>query len=220
MKRPVRDWIRGLAVAAGAVGYAVLAHISNSHPEASALGVVLAIGPLAAFAVAIVWRSGHRLWSVALGLLAVLAVYRTWPILALHFSWLYLLQQAGFYGLIGIAFGRSLAAGQVPLCTRWATAVHGPLASPVVRYTRSVTAAWTLFFALMTTTLVALFLLAPLPVWSAFANFGTFPLVVAMFLAEYRVRGRVLPDMRHASILESVRASVSRAPAPGALRRG
>ncbi len=220
MKRRVRDWIRGLAVAALAVGYAVLAHFSNSHPEASALGVLLAIAPLAVVAVAMVWRSGQRLISVALGLLAVLAVYRYWPILALHFAWLYVLQQAGFFGLIGIAFGRSLMAGQVPLCTRWATAFHGPLAPAAVRYTRNVTAAWTLFFALMMTTLVVLFLLAPLPVWSAFANFGTFPLVVAMFLAEYRVRGRALPDMRHASILESVRASVSRAPAAGVPRRG
>jgi uncharacterized membrane protein len=82
----------------------------------------------------------------------------------------------------GLGMLAGLATGRVPLCTRWATVVHGPLAPAVTRYTRSVTAAWTLFFALMTTGLIALFLLAPFPAWSAFANFCGFPLIVAMFL--------------------------------------
>lgn len=215
-----RAWIRGLGAAALAVAYAILAHVSNSNPGARALGVVLALGPLVACALTLAWRYGYRLPAVLLGMLAGFAVYRYWPIFAQHFPWLYLLQQAGAYALLGLAFGRSLAAGRVPLCTRWATVVHGPPAPAVTRYTRSVTAAWTLFFALMTTTLIALFLLAPLPVWSAFANFCGFPLIVAMFVGEYVVRGRVLTDMQHASILAGARAFLGSAPDAAAVRRG
>jgi uncharacterized membrane protein len=220
VKPRVRAWIRGLGIAALAAVYAILAHVSNSNPGASALGVGLAVGPLVALALTLIWRSGYRLPATLVGALAGFAVYRYWPILAQHFPWLYVLQQAGAYGLLGLTFGRSLAANRVPLCTRWATVVHGPLAPAVARYTRSVTAAWTLFFTLMTTILIALFLIAPLPVWSAFANFCGFPLVVAMFVGEYLVRGRALPDMQHASILAGVRTFLGYAPDTAELRRG
>lgn len=220
MKPRARSWIRGLGVAALAVAYAILAHVSNSTPGASALGVVLAVGPLVAFALTLIWRSGYQLPAILLGTLAGLGIWRYWPTLAQHFPWLYLLQQAGAYGLLGLTFGRSLVAERVPLCTRWATLVHGPLAPAMARYTQGVTLAWTLFFALMTTTLIALFLIAPLPIWSVFANFFCFPLVVVMFVGEYLVRGRALPDMQHASILAGVRAFLGSAPDTAAVRRG
>jgi uncharacterized membrane protein len=212
-------WIRGLGVAVVAVAYAFLAHVSNSNAGASALGVVLAVGPLVAIVLTLIWRSGYRLPAILVGTLAGLAVYRYWPMLAQNFPWLFLLQQAGVYGLLGLTFGRSLLADRVPLCTRWATVVHGQLAPAVARYTRRVTAAWTLFFALMTATLIALFLLAPLAVWSAFANFCGYPLVATMFIGEYLVRGRALPDMQHASILAGVRTFLGVAPDTAAVRR-
>jgi len=212
VKPRARVWIRGLGVAAVAIAYAILAHVSNSNPRASALGVVLAVGPLLAFALTPAWRSGYRRSSLFLGALAGLAVYRYWPVLAEHFPWLYLLQQAGAYGLLGLTFGRSLMGGRVPLCTHWATLIQGPLEPAVARYTRNLTAAWTFFFALITTALIVLFVLAPLPVWSAFANFCCLPLIVAMFVGEYLVRGRALPDMHHASILAGARAFLGSAP--------
>jgi uncharacterized membrane protein len=220
VKPRVRAWIRGLSIAALAVAYATLAHFSNSNPGASALGVVLAVGPVVALALALIWRSGYRLATILFGALAGLAVYRYWPTLAQHFPWLYLLQQAGAYGLLGLTFGRSLVVDREPLCTRWARLVHGPLTPAAARYTRSVTAAWTLFFGLMAGTLIAVFLVAPLPVWSAIANFCGFPLVVTMFVGEYLVRGRALPDMQHASILAGVRTFLDSAPDTAAARRG
>jgi uncharacterized membrane protein len=199
-------WIRGLFVAALAVGYAVLAHLSNSRPNAHALGVLLAVGPLVIMVCGYLWRRGARVPALLVVALAAVVVARFWPMLAEHFPWLYMLQQAGAYGFLGFVFGRSLAAGRVPLCTHWATMVHGSLPSEALRYTRRVTEAWTLFFALMTGALIGLFLLAPLPVWSVFANFCGLPLVVAMFVGEYLARGRALPDMERASIFDGVRA--------------
>ena len=215
-----RAWIRGSGVAVLAIAYAVLAHLSNSRPGAQALGVALAVGPLLVVAVILGWRSRLRVPSLLLCALAGLLVYQYWPLLARHFPWLYLLQQAGAYGLLGLMFGRSLAAGRVPLCSHWATLVHGPLAPAVARYTRTVTVVWAGFFAFISCTLVVLFALAPLPIWSAFANFCTFPLIVALFVGEYAVRGRVLPNMRHAGIFAGARLFLNSERDTAAARRG
>jgi uncharacterized membrane protein len=45
-----------------------------------------------------------------------------------------------------------------------------------------------------------------LATWSVFANFLTLPLVALMFIGEYWIRRRVLPEMRHMHILDAVRA--------------
>ncbi len=82
-------------------------------------------------------------------------------------------------------------------CTIDATA--GNLFTPV-------TIAWSLFFAAMALASTLLFFLAPLTTWSVFDNFLTLPLVALMFIAEYWVRRRALPDMQHAHILDAVRA--------------
>ena len=219
MNARVRALLRVLCVAALVVGYAILAHLSNSNPAAHGLGVALAVGPLVAMACGYLWRGGQRLSALLAAALLIAAVARFWPLLAAHFPWLYLLQQAGTYGFLGVIFGRSLGAGRLPLCTQWATLVHGSLSPEAARYTRRVTAAWSLFFALMTSALIGLFVLAPLPVWSAFANFCGLPLVVAMFVGEYLARGYALPDMQRVSIFDGVRAFLGSAVGPGSLRR-
>ena len=220
MSPRARAWMRGLGVVLAAIAYAVLAHLSNSTPGTGALGVVLAVGPLLLFAVLLAWRSGFRAMALLMGALAAALVYRYWPRLAEHYPWIYLLQQAGVYCLLALTFGRSLTGGRVPLCTLWATRVHGPLPPKVVRYTRLVTAVWTLFFALLAATLIVLYALVDLPLWSAFANFGTFPLIAALFIAEYAVRGRVLPDMQHAGILAGAQAFLGFGRETAAARRG
>jgi uncharacterized membrane protein len=161
-------------------------------------------------AVVLAWRSSRRWLGLVACALAVLLAYAAWDDLRSHFAWLYLLQQAGAYGLLGVSFGRSLGQHRVPLCTRFATLVHGPLSLSAARYTRSVTVAWTIFFAAMSSALLIVYVAAPLAVWSLFANFCAAPLVALMFVGEYLVRQRVLPDMPHASILDTVRAASGR----------
>jgi uncharacterized membrane protein len=215
----LHGWTRGLGVAAAALLYAILAHLSNSNPRAQVLGVVLALAPLLIAVLVLLWRCGQRVAALLTALLAGATMARYWPLLIAHFPWLYLTQQAGFYALLGVLFGRSLLDGREPLCTHWATMVHGPLSPALSRYTRQVTAAWTMFFALLTLAQVALFLLAPLPVWSAFANFLCLPLVAAMFIGEYLVRGQLLPKLERASIFDGVRAFLG-SYNPGVVRRG
>jgi uncharacterized membrane protein len=109
------------------------------------------------------------------------------------------------YGLLAVGFGRSLRAGDVSLCTRLADRLHGPLNAAELRYTRQVTLAWTLFFALMTATVAVLYVSVTRATWSAFVNFAAIPLMAAMFGAEYAVRRRVLPHTARRGILATMR---------------
>jgi uncharacterized membrane protein len=74
-----------------------------------------------------------------------------------------------------------------------------------VLYTRRVTAAWALFFVLITAATISLFAFAPLRTWSLFANFCVPPLIGLMFAVEYAVRRRALPQAPRRGILAAVR---------------
>ncbi|MFA5083311.1 MAG: hypothetical protein WC474_12240, partial [Hydrogenophilaceae bacterium] len=93
-----------------------------------------------------------------------------------------------------------------PICSRFAEVVHGGLDPELVRYTRQVTLAWTLFFLAVSLASTLLFLFAPIEVWSVFANFLTLPLVLLMFAAEFLVRLRKLPHLEKHSILDGILA--------------
>jgi uncharacterized membrane protein len=193
-------WTAGLVI-----GYAVLANYSNLNPSAKPLGAVLAIAPPLALGIGLAWRSPYRLIALAFaGFVAVLiAIY--WQVLERNFSLVYLLEDVGFYAVLSLTFARSLASGRVPLCTHWADIVHGPLPPLVASYTRKTTAAWAVFFALIAAASLALYVFAPLRIWSAFSYFVTFPLVVLMFIGEYAVRRRVLPPLHRSGLWDSVR---------------
>jgi uncharacterized membrane protein len=201
-------WRRRLQLAAiiALVGaYAGLSHYSNSVAKTHDLGVALAWGPVLAVGLLLIWRWTH----LGVALLAAAAVgmilSHYWPVLEKNFSVVYLLQEGGFYSLMAASFGQSLLGRRVALCTQLADKVHGPLTPQEVRYTRRVTAAWSLFFILITAATVGLFLFAPLRIWSLFANFCVLPLIGLMFVAEYAVRRRVLPQVPRRGILAAVR---------------
>ncbi len=186
-------------------GYAALVHYSNSHSDAKPLGAVLAVAPLLALGLGMAWRCAYPLAAVTLALAVAALALSRWKILESNYSRLYLLEDLMFYGLLGVTFARSLARKRVPLCTYWATLVHGQLPAVVERYTRTVTAAWAAFFALLSATSIGLYAWAPLQAWSAFANFVTLPLVALMFLSEYLVRRKILPPSHRTGLLRSVR---------------
>jgi uncharacterized membrane protein len=125
----------------------------------------------------------------------LLALYHYWGLLIEDFSIVYLIQQAGFYVLMAWTFGRTLLRGRVPLCTKFADKIHGPLTALELTYTRHVTLAWTLFFVGNLLVTFVLFAFAPLRTWSFFVNFVSLPLVLLMFVVEFAVRRRVLPQV-------------------------
>lgn len=202
----VRRIARWLGIAVLAIGYPLLAHYTNESAQRGNLGALVAIAPVVLTALVLAWRSARRLLMLGAVLLLCVTLWAAWPALEHHYGVVYWLQNAGVLLVLCIVFGRTLVAGQKPLCTRFAEAVHAPLTPRHETYARQVTVAWTLFFAVMALISTGLFFLAPLAIWSLFANFMTLPLVVLMFIIEYRVRIRLLPHMRGAHILDAVRA--------------
>lgn len=205
MIRSRRPGSRYTWIAVLVVGYGSLAHYTNSNPQAQPLGAILAIAPPFALGIGLAWRSALRLPCLALAALVAALIIVQRRLLEANFSFVYLMEELGVYALLSVTFARTLMRGRVPLCTHWADIVHGPLPAYVSRYTRNTTAAWAAFFALMTLGSLALYLCAPLPVWSAFSNFLALPLVGLMFIGEYLVRRKVLPPPHRTSILASVR---------------
>jgi len=201
-------WRRRLQMAAVilfVVAYAGLSHYANTVAKSHDLGVGLALGPVLTVALLLVWRWTHLWVALLAAAVMVLLLRHYWPVLEENFPVVYLFQEGGFYGLLAASFGRSLFGGRVALCTQIADKVHGPLTAQELVYTRQVTAAWTLFFVLIAAATVGLFIFAPLRTWSTFANFCVMPLIGLMFLTEYAVRRRVLPQAPRRGILAAVR---------------
>ena len=197
---------RGLGIAVLVIGYPLLAHYTNESAHRGNLGALVAITPVVLTALVLAWRSARRQLMMGMVLLLCVVLWAGWSALEHHFGVVYWLQNAGVLLVLCIIFGRTLLAGQKPLCTRFAEVVHAPLTPRHEIYARQVTLAWTLFFAAMVLISTGLFFLAPLATWSVFANFMTLPLVALMFIVEYRVRIRVLPHMRDTHIMDAVRA--------------
>ena len=201
-------WRRRLQLAAiivFVVAYAGLSHYGNSIAKTHDLGVFLALGPVLAVALLLLWRWTHPLVVLLAGAAAAMLLRHYWPVLENNFSVVYLLQEGGFYSLMAASFGQSLRKGDVALCTQLADQLHGPLTPQETLYTRRVTAAWALFFVLITAATVGFFLFAPLSIWSLFANFCVLPLIGIMFVGEYAVRRRALPQAPRRGILAAVR---------------
>jgi uncharacterized membrane protein len=208
-------WRRRLELAAVVVfliAYAGLSHYSNSAAKTHDLGVGLALGPVLSVALVLLWRSTHYGVALLVAAGAVLLLRHYWPLLEKNFPVVYLLQEGGFYSIMAASFGVSLLGNRVSLCTQLADKVHGPLTPQELRYTRRVTLAWAIFFLSITGISIALFAYAPLRIWSLFANFCALPLMGLMFVAEYAVRRRVLPQAPRRGILAAVRVYFASSP--------
>ncbi len=198
--------LRWLGIATLLIGYPLLVHYTNVSTQHGNLGALVAIVPVVLLALVLIWRSHQRLVMLGLLVLACVALSTGWSALEQHYGVVYWLQYLGMQLVLFMTFARTLIARRQPLCTRLAEAIHAPLSPRQEIYTRQVTVAWTVFFAVMAAVSTLLFFLAPLTTWSVFDNFLTLPLVALMFLVEYGVRRLVLPDMQHAPILDAVRA--------------
>lgn len=196
---------RALAIAAVVVAWAATAHYTTALVDASSWGALLGLAPFALVAAGFARRAPQRLALLALLALAVLAIALVWPVLERNVGWLYFIQHAGTNALLGVVFARTLRRGHVPICTRIAGLMHREVSVALARYTRGVTVAWTLFFAVTTLASAGLFAFGPIAAWSTFANLLTLPLVGAMFAAEYFVRVRVLPPHERGGILDAAR---------------
>lgn len=194
-------------------GVIVLTYLAGVHyltvytTLSSGIRVLLFV-PLLAGLLAAAWRTRWRMPAVTAAGALVLGL--TWAPSALlpgdRVLYVSLAEHLGLNGFLAWVFARSLRPGREPLCSRLAREMHGALPPEVVRYTQGITLAWALLFIAILCVSVLLFFLAPIQVWSTFANLLNLPIVVAMFVIEYRVRMRALPDFKHASFLSGIQA--------------
>lgn len=183
-----------------------LAHYLSDQPKVQDWGVLFAALPMTVIALLGLKKLFGNL-AAAVGLLLIAGLmFELIGTLREHVSWIYFLQHMTINLLLGIWFGRSLLRQREPLCTTFATLLHPVMHEQLRRYTYRLTQIWTLFFFAMATVSAGLFLLAPIHVWSLFANLLTLPLVALVFLIEYLIRIRVLPPEDHLGPTSAFRA--------------
>ncbi len=202
---------RLLAIAVIAVvgaAYLTFNHFLTIDEHPNLLMLVVGVAPMTVLAVLSAWHSRMR-WPALLAL-ATLALLVSLYLEELrnHVNWLYFMQHVGAMSLLAITFGTTLGRGDADaLCSRVTRMLLPSPADPVyMRYTWKVTLIWTIYFISSAALSIGLFFFGPLAVWSFFANLLTPVTVGLMFLVEYLVRVRVLPDREHYSIAQIVRA--------------
>lgn len=103
-------------------------------------------------------------------------------------------------------FVRSLRGPGPALVTRIAQFSRTrPLPREIVVYTRHVTWTWCALFAVMALANLLLAVLAPLEIWSLFANFINYLIVAMLFAGEYAVRRVKFPRYGHAGFIGFLR---------------
>jgi uncharacterized membrane protein len=116
------------------------------------------------------------------------------------------MQHVGAMALLAITFGSTLGGGDAnALCSRVTRLMlAGPADPAYMRYTWKVTVVWAVYFIMSAVVSVGLFFFGPIDVWSYFANLLTPVFVGLLFVIEYLVRVRVLPDRAHFSIAKTI----------------
>ena len=209
--------VRWMAGAVAGVAYAVACYVLMTRARDSAWSLAIVLGPLVLLGAASAWGKGQRALAVAaLAAAAVLALFAASG-RGLSARWLYLAQHAGVHLALGAWFGSTLRPGADPLVTALARRVHERLTDAMVRYTRQVTVAWTLYFAAMVAASLALFLSGDFAHWSLLADILTPILTAAFFVGEYLVRYRLHPEFERVSFQQAIVAWRSHA---GARARG
>jgi uncharacterized membrane protein len=161
-------WLTGAVAVVQGVAFVRLA---SPHPAArrSALRCrpLLAVATIAALSVALLWP-GLSARSVALAVGGIC--------------------HAAAYACLLTWFAVSLQPNHEPVVTGFARRMRQTMPATVVRYTRRVTVAWSVFFAAQLVVSATLLIAAPIGAWSSYVSIWNLPLITAMVLAEFTCR--------------------------------
>ena len=196
------------AIAIAVTAYLAFSHLLTIDTHPSLWMLALGVTPVTTIALLAAWNSRLRWLAFPLLTLLALTVLVHLEDLRNHINWLYFMQHAGTMLLLAITFGSTLGQGDAnALCSRVTRLMlAGPPDPAYMRYTWKVTVAWTAYFMTSAAVSVGLFFFGPLSVWSYFANLLTPVIVGLIFVIEYGVRVRVLPDRPHFSIAQTIQA--------------
>jgi len=195
--------LRGSLFAVLCVAYPVMSFIGARLSQPNMVGAFVAFAPMLLILTWMAWQSHRPFILLALIALLLVLLWDQRALLLRHYDLAYLAEHAGMMTLFAWVFGRTLMGGQTPLVTRFALLAHGSISPLIIRYTRRVTWAWTLFFCLMACSSVLLFAATPLSVWAIFSNVASPLLLLGMFVAEYLVRRRMVPTEERTGPVEA-----------------
>jgi uncharacterized membrane protein len=200
--------IRNILFAIAGAAYLGIGYIATTAHHPPLATIFLGLAPLCALALATAWKSKVRLPLLLLCIAGAVAIAMNLEALRAHAAWIYFIQHAGAMTILGITFGSTLGnTHAAALCSRIASfIVTEPLDRNYLCYTWKVTLAWTIYFAISATLSVLLFFFAPIEAWSIFANLLTPLSLGIMFVVEYVIRLRALPDGPHVSIAATIQA--------------
>lgn len=200
--------VRNLLLATTGVAYLGIGYFATTTPHPPLVTVLIGLAPLGVAALAMAWKARARILLVPLYAACALAIVMKLDQLRDHTAWLYFIQHAGAMTLLGLTFGGTLGNGHAgALCSRIASfIITEPLDADYLCYTWKVTLAWSIYFAVSAMLSVLLFFLAPIEVWSVFANLLTPVSLAIMFAGEYLIRQRALPGGPRLSVTDTVQA--------------
>lgn len=211
--------VKILLVIAGIIVYACVSHgalvADDVHSIWRQIAMAMLLLPITCIvcwaAVAFLTRLGldvmwRCLCGVAIAIVLAMIIVNFWPILLSRLDRIYLVEHIATNIMLCWFFAHTLFGGRTPIITTLARSIHPDIPDDVVRYTRTVTLAWSLFFVAQILLSLLIYSAAPISMWSLFANVLNWPLVILMFAAEYACRKRVNPDFQHATVKESIAA--------------
>jgi uncharacterized membrane protein len=205
MPKTAGAWCTGAAILA-CLACPLLAHAAVARGLPHFARIALLAFPLLAFAFWARARPDTRpFWIAALiaTLVALISIERA------HGEGLviaYGMPHATAYLFLLWLFGRTLAGGGEALITGVARRIHGVLEPEIESYTRHVTIAWCMFFAVQLAGSALLLALAPVETWSLFVNVLNVPLLALMFGGEYLYRILRYPRHPRATLKSTLRA--------------
>lgn len=188
------------------VAFAIAAHVAIVDGSSPATGALLSLVPLTVLVLVLSRRALRPVTALAFLALLAVAAWLVFPSLKLHFPDLFFIEHAGGQLLLAVFFGRTLLPGEEPMVAQFARLMHGDIPPKVARYCRGATIAWTIFFCALFALSFTLYVAGWLAAWSVLANILSPFLVGAMFVIEYMVRMRALPDWERAGILGGIHA--------------
>jgi uncharacterized membrane protein len=198
---------RALAVALALAGYALLSHVLMVVAADRPWAVLVLLGPLLLGVSALALQQRHLPSLLA----CMMAACGLWAYVSAHeglhrIEHLYVLQHAGIHFALGFVFATTLRHGGTPLISAFALRVHRTVTPELLRYTRQVTWAWSLYFAAMVALSLALFVAAPWWWWSVFANLVTPVAAISLFVGEYLLRYRLHPEFERITLAQALQA--------------
>lgn len=186
--------LRAVAIAALFLCWMVAAHLGSGGEGNLDLNVAVAVSPLIAAGAMVFTMHLGRWWVWTLAALLAAGLWALWPVLRVNVPLVYYLQHLGTHLALAVMFGRTLMGPGDALITRMSRFILGEhLSERNIRYTRTLTGVWVLFFLVNGLVSTLLFVWAPVQWWSVHANLLTWPLIGLMFLIEHVVRRRLLP---------------------------